>query len=50
MKRSDISEESGLWSGSAFVAMDAGIGPIYLAYSHAEAGRYVVSFNIGQAF
>ncbi len=48
--RAEMSEESGIWSGSTFVALDTGIGPVYLAYSLAEAGRYAVSFNVGQAF
>ncbi|MCG3204628.1 MAG: hypothetical protein KCHDKBKB_01343 [Elusimicrobia bacterium] len=48
--RSEISESSGLWSGSIFVAVDSGIGPVYVGYSQTEAGRYVVSFNVGQAF
>jgi NTE family protein len=48
--RSEMSEESGNWSGSIFTALDTGIGPVYVAYSQAEAGRYVVSFTIGQTF
>ncbi len=48
--RSEMSESSGVWSGSVFTALDTGIGPVYFAYSQAEAGRYVVSLNVGQAF
>jgi NTE family protein len=48
--RADISESSGIWSGTAFGALDTGLGPVYLAYSLAEAGRYTVSFSVGQAF
>jgi NTE family protein len=49
-RRSDISESSGIWSGSIFTALDTGLGPVYFAYSQSEAGRYTVSFNVGQAF
>jgi NTE family protein len=48
--RSEISEASGIWSGSVFTALDTGIGPVYFAYSQSEAGRYVISFNVGQSF
>lgn len=48
--RSDISESSGIWSGTFFAAIDSGIGPVYLSYSEVEAGRHTVSFNVGQAF
>jgi len=48
--RSEMSGSSGNYAGSVFTALDTGIGPVYLAYSQAEAGRFVISFTVGQTF
>jgi NTE family protein len=45
--RSDISFKDMLRAGSVFLGADSIIGPIYLAYGHAEGGYDAVYFTIG---
>ena len=37
-------------AGSSFVGLDTPLGPIYLAYGHAEGGHNSVYFFLGQTF
>ncbi len=37
-------------AGSVFVGLDSPIGPVYLAYGHAEGGNDSVYLFLGQPF
>jgi len=48
--RSDISFDDVIVAGSGFLGVDTPLGPIYLAYGHAEGGKDSVYFFLGQTF
>jgi NTE family protein len=37
-------------AGSIFLGLDTFLGPVYLAYGHAEGGHDSVYFFLGQTF
>ena len=47
---SSISGSSLLWGGSAYLALDTPLSPLYLAYGYTEGGRNAVYLFIGQVF
>ena len=40
--------DNGIFAGSIFAGLDTPIGPVYLAWGHAEGGRDNVYFFLGQ--
>ena len=46
----DIDFASLITAGSLFLGVDTFLGPIYLAYGHAEAGKYSFYFYLGRFF
>lgn len=48
--RNDMSIDDLLIAGSAFVGLDTPVGPIYLAYGHAEGGNRSAYLFLGQTF
>ncbi|MGF1688222.1 patatin-like phospholipase family protein [Photobacterium japonica] len=46
----DITLGSSLTAGSVFVGLDTPLGPVYLAYGHAESSQSSLYFSIGSAF
>ncbi len=48
--RSDIGFDDVIVAGSAFIGMDTPLGPVYLAYGHAEGGRNSAYLSLGQPF
>jgi len=48
--RGDISINDLIVAGSAFVGADTPLGPVYLAYGHAEGGNDAVYLFLGQTF
>jgi NTE family protein len=48
--RSDISYDSGIFSGSLFLGFDSIIGPVYIAHGFTEGGRSNYYFSLGQSF
>jgi NTE family protein len=46
----DISFDSFVPAGSAFVGVDTFLGPVYLAYGYAEGGRDAFYFYLGRGF
>jgi len=48
--RSDMGFDDLIVAGSAFLGVDLPIGPVYLAYGHAEGGNDSVYFFLGQTF
>jgi NTE family protein len=49
-RQEDIKLDNGIAAGSLFVGLDTLLGPIYLAYGHAEGGRKNFYFILGQSF
>ena len=47
---SDMDIDDLIIAGSGFLGIDTPIGPIYLAYGHAEGGNNAVYFFLGQTF
>ncbi len=45
---SDISFDSTILAGSVFIGVDTFLGPIMIAYGHAEGGRYAIYFSLGK--
>lgn len=45
--RSDINTSDLIYAGSVFVGMDTNVGPIYLAFGHAEGGMSALYFSLG---
>jgi len=48
--RDDMSFDDLIWAGSLFIGLDTPLGPIYLAYGHAEGGRNSAYLFLGQTF
>ena len=48
--RSDMGFDDLIVAGSGFLGVDLPIGPVYLAYGHAEGGNDSVYFFLGQTF
>jgi NTE family protein len=48
--RSDISLSDAITAGSLFLAMNTPVGPLYLAYGRAEAGKDAYYFLLGRPF
>jgi len=48
--KSDISWESLIASGSVFLGADTPLGPFYIGYGHAEAGRQSIFMSFGKTF
>jgi NTE family protein len=48
--RSDIAIDDFILAGSVFFGLDSPIGPLYLAYGHAEGGNNSVYLFLGQTF
>jgi NTE family protein len=46
--KSDIRLDDLIWAGSVFFGVDTPVGPFYLAYGHAEAGRSNYYIFLGQ--
>ena len=46
-RRSDISFDNTIISGSVFFGMDTLIGPIYLAYGHSDTGESAIYIRLG---
>nr|WP_229821686.1 patatin-like phospholipase family protein [Photobacterium aphoticum] len=46
----DISLSTSLTAGSLFVGLDTPIGPVYLAYGHAESSQSSFYFSVGSSF
>jgi NTE family protein len=49
-KRSDITIDSIIYAGSIFIGTDTYLGPIHLAYGHAERGHKSVYLFLGRQF
>lgn len=48
--RSDMGFDDLIVAGSGFLGVDTPLGPVYLAYGHAEGGNDSVYFFLGQTF
>jgi NTE family protein len=48
--RSDMAFDDVIVAGSVFLGLDSPIGPVYLAYGHAEGGNDAVYLFLGQPF
>jgi NTE family protein len=46
-RRSDVSLDNAIISGSVFLGLDTAIGPIYLAYGQADTGESAIYINLG---
>lgn len=46
----DIGTQGLIYAGSVFVGMDTVMGPLYLAYGHAEKGNHAFYFYLGRGF
>jgi NTE family protein len=46
-RRSDISLDNSIISGSVFFGMDTLFGPIYLAYGHSDTGESAIYIRLG---
>lgn len=49
-RSADISFNTAVWAGSAFIGADTYIGPLYFAYGFAEGGRNSLYLYLGQTF
>jgi NTE family protein len=47
LKRSDINTNDLIYAGSVFLGIDSNIGPIYIAFGHAEGGQNAMYFSLG---
>lgn len=45
-----ISGSSLLWGGSAYVALDTPLAPVYIAYGNTDGNRHAAYFFLGQVF
>ena len=48
--RSDIRLDDVLFAGSIFLGLDTPLGPVYIAYGHAEGGNDSAYLFLGQTF
>jgi len=47
-KREDVSTDNSIAAASLFLGWDTPVGPVYLAYGHAEGGHNTVYLFVGQ--
>lgn len=49
-RREEIKPQNGIAAGSLFMGLDTILGPVYIAFGHAEGGRRNFYFILGQTF
>jgi hypothetical protein len=50
LNRSQVSYDSGFWSGTGFIGLGTPLGPLFLGSSLASGGRFSETFFLGHTF